>query len=415
MSKKLPILLSTLLLGMFSVQVIANDEQPETAAKNERSPFDPFAGRITGSKVRLRVQPTLEGHVVREIAPGELFAVMGEENDYYSVAPTKGTKGYVFRTFILDGLVEGDRVNVRLYPDTDAPIIARLNTGDRVDAVVSDANNKWLEIDVPESCRFYVAKEYIEQKGAVEMIAQMEKRHHEATHHLSSAFLFAQSELQKPFEQIDFENVCDKFAKLVSNYNDIPDVTSRAQEANGLIQDLYIQKKIAFLEKRAARDSKPLEANSPQLEKLAALGIDVRSAPNDKNFTEIGDAATVTLGLSATLSDEELTDKMLSWQPFEESLYHLWAAARGECSMEEFYEQEEMNAAILTGIVEPYTRPVKNRPGDFLLKNESLPIAFLYSTRINLEKLVGKKVTVIASPRPNNQFAFPAYYVLSIE
>lgn len=414
MSKKL-MLLSTVLLGICSVQVSATEEQTDTATKKERSTLEPFAGRITGSKVRLRTHPNLEGHVVREIAPGELFAVMGEENDFYAVAPSKGAKGYVFRTFILDGIVEADHVNVRLYPDTEAPIVAQLNTGDKVDAVVSDINNKWLEIDLPANARFYIAKEYVEPKGSIEMIAQMEKRHHEGAHHLTSALLFAQAEIQKPFEQIDLDSICNKLVLLAKEYSDIPDIASRAQETHSLMQDLYVQKKIAFLEKRTDRDPKPFEIEPAQLARLAKLGIDLKQAPSEKNVVEIADAAASTMGMTATLGEEEITDKMLTWKPLEESLYHLWAAARGECTMEEFYEQEESNATALTGIVEPYNRPVKNRPGDFLLKCDNLPVAFLYSTRVNLEKLIGKKVTVIAAPRPNNHFAFPAYYVLSTE
>ncbi len=91
------------------------------------------------------------------------------------------------------------------------------------------------------------------------------------------------------------------------------------------------------------------------------------------------------------------------------------AAARGEGTVEQFYENERENAAVLTGVIEPYSRPVKNRPGDYLLRCDNLPLAILYSTRVDLEKFVGKKISIIAAPRPNNNFAFPAYYVLSLE
>lgn len=414
MSKKL-LLLSTVLSGMLSTQICASDESVETITKSQRINIEPFAGRITGSKVRLRTHPSLEGHVVREVTSGELFAIMGEENEFYAIVPTKGTKGYVFRTFILDGVVEGDRVNVRLYPDTDAPIVAQLNTGDKVETIVSDINNKWLEIDLPATSRFFIAKEYVERKGSVEMIAQMEKRQHEGMHHLSSALLFAQAEIQKPFEQIDLDSICHKLDVLIKEYAEIPDIASRALEAHSLMQDLYVQKKIAFLDKKIEKDTKPFKIDPLLQERLAKLGIELKQAPVEKNVVDIGEAASSTMGLVTSLGEEEITDKMLVWQPLEESLYHLWAAARGECSMEEFYEQEESNATVLTGFIEPYNRPVKNRPGDFILKSEHLPVAFLYSTKINLEKLVGKKVSVVGAPRPNNHFAFPAYYVLGIE
>jgi len=49
------------------------------------------------------------------------------------------------------------------------------------------------------------------------------------------------------------------------------------------------------------------------------------------------------------------------------------------------------------------------------VKENDLPVGYVYSTMINLESLVGKKVTLVGVSRPNNNFAFPAYFVLSAE
>lgn len=404
MSKKL---LATLILACISLTCHAEEGSPST--------FQSFTGKIIASKVRLRTQPNIESHVVCETRNGQMFAVTGEENDFYAVQPKKGMKGYIFRTFVLDGVVEGDRVNVRLYPDIEAPVIAKLNTGDRIDAVLSDVNNKWLEIDLPQTSHFYIAKEYVENVGPVEMIVKLEERHREATHRLSSAFLFAQSQIQKPFEQIDLDAVNAKFQEMENQYHDLPDIMERAKEANAVIQEVYVQKKIAFLESKTRQSSVNYKIDAAHLDKLAQFGIDIQPDQEEKVVSEIAEAATNTIGISSTISDEQITDKMLLWKPLEESLYHLWAVANGERSMEEFYNEEAFNATILSGIVESYTRPVKNRPGDYILRSENLPVAFLYSTRINLQNLIGKRVTILASPRPNNHFAYPAYFVLSVE
>ncbi len=403
MSKKL---LVTLLLASLSASLSANEEIPT---------YKSFTGKIIGSKVRLRTQPTMDSHVVCETRNGQLFAVTGEEPDHYAIQPKKGMKGFVFRTFVLDGVVEGERVNVRLYPDIEAPVVAQLNTGDHIDAVLSDVNPKWLEIDLPQTAHFYISKEYIENIGPVELIATMEQRHREATHMLSSAFLFAQSQIQKSFAQIDLDAINLNFEKLTLEYADLPDIAERAEEAHSVIQDIYVQKKIAFLESKSERGSIRHQIAPAHLERLAKLGIEIKPEIVEKDVSEIADAAASTMGLATTFADEEITDKMLVWQPLEESLFHLWAVANGEQDIQEFYSREEEAATVLSGIVEPYNRPVKNRPGDYLLRCENLPVAFLYSTRVNLDRLVGKRVTIVASPRPNNQFAFPAYHVLSVE
>ena len=218
---------------------------------SEQTNFVPFTARVLGNKVRMRTNPTLDGHVVRETAFGELFGIVKEVNDFYAVMPPAGTKGYIFRTFILDGVVEGDRVNIRLFPDVEAPIVAQLHRGDKVNSTVCNANNKWLEVDLPKNAQFFIAKEYLEKCGPIEMLAKIEARHKEATHHLNAAFLFAQGQLSKSFEDIEFESATKKFDDIRKNYAELFDIVERSQEISSILQEAYVQKKIAFLESKA--------------------------------------------------------------------------------------------------------------------------------------------------------------------
>lgn len=418
MLKRETFLLScTLLISALHLHAMETEETelPTALVENTQAAFTPFSGAITGSKVRMRVHPSLEAHVVRETAQGEMFAVLGETADYYAILPSKGTKGYVFRTFILDGIVEADRVNVRLYPDIEAPVVGQLSAGNTVISSVSDINNKWLEIDLPENSRFYIAKEYVENKGGIDLIAKLEKKRLEAAHHLSAASVFAQAEIQKPFEQIDFDGIQENFAHISQDYSDLPNVVSQVRESTALLQDIYVQKKIAFLEGKAGTHKHSAGIATQQLNQLAKLGMEIPPQFQESSVTDVAAAASKTLGLASTQGDGHVTDKMLMWQPLEESLYNLWAVTNSGKNIEEFYQEEGETATVLTGIVEPYSRPVKNRPGDFLLRNERMPIAFLYSTRVNLEKFVGQKVTLMVAPRPNHNFAFPAYFVIQTE
>jgi hypothetical protein len=85
--------------------------------------------------------------------------------------------------------------------------------------------------------------------------------------------------------------------------------------------------------------------------------------------------------------------------------------------MEEFYRQQARDAVSLHGIIEPYNRVIRNKPGDFVLVNQAnhLPIAYLYSTQVNLQAKVGQAVSIQAIQRDNHNFAFPAFFVLSVE
>jgi hypothetical protein len=108
---------------------------------------------------------------------------------------------------------------------------------------------------------------------------------------------------------------------------------------------------------------------------------------------------------------------MSNWLPVEENLFKAWSLQTGKRHPQEFYEEQKQQSFVLRGIIDPYTRPIKNKPGDYMLLNtiSKLPVAFLYSTHINLQDYVGHEVSVMVSPRNNNNFAFPAYFVLTLE
>lgn len=384
--------------------------QAEMPSPEAHSLFTPFTGRIKGQRVRLRAHPTLESFVVRETSPGEMFAIVGEEKEFYSVKPSRAMKGYVFRTFVLDNVVEGDRVNVRLAPDIDSPVIGQLHAGEKVRATVCDANNKWLEIALPSSMHFFVAREYVEQAGPIEMVAEMESKREQAYHLLSAAVLFAQVEMQKSFDEINLEQVHTKFLTLQKDFADFADITEKAKEADVAVEEAYIQKKIVFLESKADRTIALQNDDADAIQRLSKIGREVKGSVSKEESL-----SATSLGAGLTQGEVVPTDKMLAWRTFEESLYHVWAAERDGKTFEEFYQEEVANAVVVSGIIEPYNRPVKNRPGDFILQLEDRPIAFLYSTKVNLQDAVGKRVTLLAAPRPNNNFAFPAYFVLSVE
>ncbi|MCB1181542.1 MAG: hypothetical protein KDK55_05945 [Chlamydiia bacterium] len=391
-----------------------------TIAKKNQPSFVPFTGRVIGNKVRLRVSPSLESPVVREMHAGELFEVIAERDDFYIVVPSPEAKGYVFRTFILDNIVEADRVNVRLYPDIDSPVIGQLNAGQKVEATVSTINNKWMEIPLEKTAQFYVAKEYLENVGPIEMLAQREAHRSQAWHLLNSAYHLGQREIQKPFEEIDLEMVEKCFQKLIAEFSEFEDIIHKAQEITSLIQDAYIQKKISFLELKSDRTLSSAEEEAKIcLNKLTQIGQELhltQSAPAIESPLIYVKAPLIETSQETVVEVvSKITDKMLNWVPFEESLYHMWVASGGEGTLDTFYHEEILGATIVSGIIEPYNRPVKNRPGDYLLRTDHLPVAFLYSTKIDLQNKVGKKVTITVSPRPNNNFAFPAYFVHSIE
>lgn len=367
-----------------------DDKLVSTPAAVTETSLSPFTGKVRGRHVRVRTHADLESRIVKELEKNELLTVVGEKGDFYAVEAPANNKAYVFRSFVLDGTVEGNHVNVRLYPDIEAPVLGRLNKGDQVKGVICPDSSKWLEIDLPPSIHFYVAKEYIENIGGPEVRTKIEKQKKSAMQMLDDASFLTKVELRKSFTEMDIEKIQHTYNKIIADFPDFPEYVEQAKTALTSLQDAYLQKKIAFLEAKV-------------------------SVTDSSGLSDLVREELVSLDSISVKTEERPTDKMLLWEPLEEALYLDWVALNENHNMQEYYEQQQIVAASLSGILESYPSAVKNKPGSHILKNGNLPVAYVYSTRVNLENLVGQKVSLRAVERPNNHFAFPAYFVLSQE
>lgn len=345
-----------------------------------------FTGKVNGKSVRLRSGADVESGIIRELKKDELVVVTGEKNDFFAILPPTDIKAYIFRSFVLDGQVEGERVNVRLAPDREAAIIGHLSTGDRVEGKVCEHNNKWLEIKAPETTRFYIAKEFLEYAGNPEMKAVHDKRLITVKQMIESSSLLAQAEMRKPFDEINIDQLKRSYKSIINDYSDFPEYASRAKKALAELSENYLTKKISYLETKASGLAKNRER-----------GEDFKAVAHTESHVPTG------------------TDRMKMWEPLEEAIYLTWSSMHHAKTIDDFYEEQKLKSQTITGILEAYTEPVKHKPGDYILKDKDVPIAYVYSTHVELSNMVGKQVTLFVTERGNNNFAFPAYYALDIE
>ncbi len=364
--------------GMPNMAAQASSTQKVIKKKISR-PFAPFTGKVRGNRVRLRLKADTDSQIIREVNKGELFEVVGEDNEFYAVTAPADAKAYIFRTYVLNNTVEGNHVNVRLSPDLDAPVLAHLNQGEHVDGALSETNPKWFEVKAPKSVRFFIAKDLVENVGSLDLKKSMDTRKETAEALYESSLALSGKELDRPFEEIDLERINSGFKTIINDYQDLPAYVEKAKEALAAIQEAHTQKKISFLQLKSSR---PMHAN-------------------------ISNAA-VTYSVN---------EKMGKWKGAEEGLFLQWASNNPASAdtIDEFYMREKASAVPLTGVIEAYGAPVKNKPGDYILRENDLPVAYLYSTQINLDNYVGKRVALQALPRPNNNFAFPAYFVVDAQ
>lgn len=441
------LLLSNLVLGqIFSTEqanTLENESNSTAEADNASKELSyPFTGKVLGNSVRLRLQPATESQIAQTLEKDKLLLITGEKENFYEVMPPSGTKTYVFRTFVIGDTVEGQHVNVRLTPSLEAPVLVQLNTGDKLNGIMTPDNSKWLETNPPASVRFYIAKEYIEAIGDKDHLAQMEKKAKELNHLLNSAYLISQAELKKSFDEVDFEKMTEGFNRVINNYPEFEEKVSKAKEAIAMIQDQYLKKKIAFLESQAVASnwrqknselSAKITTYQSELQDLERRLNKAREELNSPNKS--ADTSTASSEPSSSMANNselakqlvedfqtfqsglDATERMQQWRNVEESLFHLWAVDNNDKTVDDYLIQEQDTSSELVGVIEPYYSPVKNKPGDHFLRDikTGATIAYLYSTKIDLQGNVGKKVKIKATQRPNNYFAYPAYHVWSVE
>jgi len=366
--------------------ITSKNTKKSSAARPNYDNTKAFTGKVLGNGVRIRLQPDVESPIIRELYKNEMIIVTGEKNDFYAIEAPSELKVYIFRSFILDNIVEGNRVNVRLAPELSAPVVGFMNTGDKVQGTISDKNHKWLEITPPNACRFFVAKEFVEKIGGPELKIIRDKKKDTVIQLMDSADLLSQSEMMKPFEEIDFERISESFNTIINEYGDFREYAAKAKTKLLTLQETYLQKKLAYLESKASRMSREM------------------SYPETRTVSSQDTPVLLTA-----------KDRMKIWERVEESHFLAWAASHRQKNIDDFYEDQKVESIKISGVVETYNNIVKNKPGNFILRDRDMPKAYLYSTFVNLQDQVGKYVTLTVTKRPNNNFAFPAYFVIDVE
>lgn len=387
----------------------------------------PFTAKVTRNKVRLRPQPNLDCHVIRELSRGDLLAVIDEKDDFYVCRPDElQDEAYVYKNYISDEIIQGERVNVRLRPDLDSPVITQLNNGDKViSAGPSALDERWIQICVPEGVNYYVAKELVESCGDINYVTEVREKTRHAEQMISSAWMVCEAELQKPFEEISIDQPLAHLRQVTNTLAELPEQSEKAEELLSRATQAYTEKRLAYLEAKISRSDQKKESKSFFKKEKKAL---TQTDPITELESSIADYRVQLNALEETIEQNVVTEETSirplfpsnldpTWMPVEEKLFAKWSQEHPGALQEEFYTEQKRDATTMEGVITSYNRPVKNKPGDFIVVDESsqIPIAFVYSTLVDLSSHVGKQVTITALPRNNNNFAFPAYFALSVE
>jgi hypothetical protein len=372
-------------------QKLATSEPSKGRIPSAR-PYEAFTGKVTGSRLRVRLQPNLDGMIIKEVKQGDLVVVTGEVDDFYVVKPEPECKGYIYRAYVLDNIVEANHVNVRLGPDTNAPILTQVGQGDHITGSICPTNSKWLMVDLPQTVRFYMAKDYIANVGDASLYTRVKMRQQQMSQKLDTIAKNIQNELNHSFADIQLVSYVNDLKTIIAQNNDLPEIADRAQGLMKSMQEKYLQLSLG----RPLSTESDVPATPPApVSQIAMVDAPAASSP-DMN------AAPIRHLSSFVLEQQEMG-------VIDQALRSGKAPGK-----DAFYAEELRHALEIIGQLVPYDRPVKNRPGDFMLVDTKtkVPMAYLYSSTVDLHQFAGQTLRLLVSPRPNHHFALPAYFVL---
>ncbi len=363
----------------------------------------PFTGKVSSKGVRLRTSPDLDSHVLRELNQDDYLLIVGEVENFYAVQPNPNTPLYIFRSFVLDGVVEAQNVNVRMGPSLSDPIVARLQSGTTVHGKVCSSNAKWLEISPPENVHFYLAKDYVEKVGGPQIIHNLHAQKESLDELFVSLHIAINEQKQKNYEEMQIQEIERIIEKVRSEYPSFKSDIRKAEELFHGLKEHFLAKKVAFLEKQMHADV--ITVNDEPSNKASSTSSENRSEKLEAVAAQAESPARI----------ETTPEAVLKWKNIEYARYLGWTEEHPEQPISDFYNEERLTATRLTGEIAAFECNLSARPGDFLLKQKGLAVAYLYSTLVDLSDLEGKEVSLVVVPRPNNDFAFPTYFVIAAE
>jgi len=366
-------------------------EAPVVAEKMSKE-IDPFTGKITGNKVRLRLAPTLDGTILSELSKNDLVVVTGEIDEFYTIKPFPESKAYIYRAYVLDGVVEANNVNIRLEPNNHSPVLTQLNQGDRVSGTLCPNDNKWLEIDLPEAIRFYVSKVYVTNAGDESIYHKTANRRQQVGEKLTLLQQSLDEEMKKTFRAIQLMPLVTELKTIAAQNQDLPELAEKAQTMIKTAQEEYLA--------LSQRKSNANQESSPQCSQTAE---DNKEGDSEQTVHTEQSAFRRFASFSLEKQEISLVDQAISDGK---------AATR-----EEFYLKECSRAEEKVGQLIPYERLSSTRPGDFMLVDSKtkVPVAYLYSSNVDLNQFIGRNIRVVVSPRPDHHYALPAFFVHEVK
>jgi uncharacterized protein YgiM (DUF1202 family) len=135
----------------------------------------PCWGLLTGDNVRVRSGPTLNHRDMGLLEKGNLALVqdLSDDGRWLRIVPPKTADVWIFAKYVDvrgdRGVVNGDKVRVRVRPELTGEVVNQVNKGARVK--VKGRKGDWLKIAPPKGTVAWVSTEYVTRMTETEVAA----------------------------------------------------------------------------------------------------------------------------------------------------------------------------------------------------------------------------------------------------
>ncbi len=121
-------------------------------------------GAVRGDRVNVRARPDTKAEVVAQLNKGDVVTILGREGagqeEWLRIAMPASAKCYVSAKLIADGVVTGDKVNVRCGPGTNFRDVGKVAKGERLQVIKTEG--EWAQIKPTAGCSAWVAAQFVE-------------------------------------------------------------------------------------------------------------------------------------------------------------------------------------------------------------------------------------------------------------
>ena len=130
-------------------------------------------GTVQAEKLRVRSKPSTKFEVVGQLVKGDAVKVVEEKEGWLKIVAPESIDAWISSKFVENGVITGDRINVRAGPSVAYNNFGKLNKGDKVE-VVEIKDKVWAKIKGTPKLHVWVSSTYVKLEPL--MVARDDKK-----------------------------------------------------------------------------------------------------------------------------------------------------------------------------------------------------------------------------------------------